>query len=81
VCSPRDRGKHPSIWASVGHRLIDDLLIVTATLSRILNDVHPDVVRSHWSGKGDVLEAAQRVTLWSEQLFTGRVRKALVSAR
>ena len=63
------------IFGPIG--LIDDLLVVTATLSKILNDVHPDVVRSHWSGKGDVLEAIQRVTLWSEQLFTGRMRKAL----
>ena len=54
--------------------LVDDLLVVTATLSRILNDVHPDVVRSHWPGKGDVLEAIQRVTRWSESLFTVRLR-------
>ncbi len=53
--------------------LIDDLLIASATLSRLLNRVHPDVVRSHWSGKGDALEAIQRVTRWSETLFTGRL--------
>jgi uncharacterized membrane protein YkvA (DUF1232 family) len=65
------------IFGPIG--LVDDLLIVTATLSRILNDVHPDVVRSHWSGKGDVLDAVQRVTQWSEQLFTGRLKSALRS--
>ena len=54
--------------------LVDDLLVVTATLSRILNDVHPDVVRSQWSGQGDALEAIQRVTRWSETLFTVRLR-------
>ena len=54
--------------------LVDDLLIVTATLSRILNDVHPDVVRSQWPGNGDALEAIQRVTHWSETLFTVRLR-------
>ena len=53
--------------------LIDDLLIASATLSRLLNRVHPDVVRSHWSGNGDALEAIQRVTRWSETLFTGRL--------
>ena len=31
--------------------LVDDLLVVAATLSQLLNHVHPDVVRSHWSGK------------------------------
>jgi len=54
--------------------LVDDLLVVTATLSRILNDVHPDVVRSQWPGQGDALEAIQRVTRWSETLFTVRLR-------
>jgi uncharacterized membrane protein YkvA (DUF1232 family) len=54
--------------------LVDDLLIVTATLSRILNGVHPDVVRSQWPGNGDALDAIQRVTRWSETLFTVRLR-------
>lgn len=57
--------------------LVDDLLVVTATLSRILNDVHPDVVRSQWPGQGDALEAIQRVTRWSETLFTVRLRGVL----
>jgi uncharacterized membrane protein YkvA (DUF1232 family) len=54
--------------------LVDDLVIATAALSRILNDVHPDVVRSHWPGQGDALDAMQRVTRWSEGLFRGRLR-------
>jgi len=54
--------------------LLDDLVIVSATLSRMLNYVHPDVVRSQWSGKGDVLDAIQSVTSWSESLFTVRLR-------
>lgn len=57
--------------------LADDLVIVAATLSRILNDVHPDVVRSHWPGQGDALDAIQRVTRWSESLFTVRLRGLL----
>ena len=61
--------------------LIDDLLIASATLSRLLNRVHPDVVRSHWSGKGDALEAIQRVTQWSETLFTGRLLALLRGRR
>jgi len=59
--------------------LVDDLLVVTATLSRILNGVHPDVVRSQWPGQGDALEAIQRVTRWSETLFTVRLRGFLRS--
>lgn len=57
--------------------LLDDLVIVAATLSRILNEVHPDVVRSHWPGQGDALDAVQRVTRWSESLFTVRLRGLL----
>jgi uncharacterized membrane protein YkvA (DUF1232 family) len=54
--------------------LLDDLVIVAAALSRVLNHVHPDVVRSHWSGKGDALDAVQRVTQWTERFVTRRVR-------
>lgn len=49
--------------------VLDDLLVVGAALSRILNYVHPDVVRSHWSGHGDALEAIQRATGWAENGF------------
>ena len=41
--------------------LVDDLMIVAACLSGIVNRVHPDVVRSHWSGQGDALQAIERV--------------------
>ena len=53
--------------------LVDDLIVVTATLSRVVNHVHPDVVRSHWSGQGDALEAIRRVSDWSERQVASRV--------
>ncbi len=52
---------------------VDDLVVVAAMLSRMLNHVHPDVVRYHWSGQGDALEAIKRVSQWSESLFTVRL--------
>ena len=55
--------------------LIDDLLVLGTALSRLLNYVHPDVVRSHWSGKGDALETIQRATSWSEDQLVGRARR------
>ncbi len=55
--------------------LIDDLIVIGAVLARMLNRVHPDVVRSHWSGQGDALEAIQRVTAWTERTFGDRVRQ------
>jgi uncharacterized membrane protein YkvA (DUF1232 family) len=52
---------------------LDDVLVVTAAASRIVNHVHPDVVRSHWPGKGDALDAIQRVAEWSERQVGGRL--------
>ncbi len=57
--------------------LVDDLLVVSVTLSRLLNHVHPDVVRDAWPGKGDALAAIQRVTSWAERVFSGKLRSAL----
>ncbi len=57
--------------------MIDDLLVVAAALSRILNQVHPDLVRSHWSGQEDFLLALQRVTDWAESWMGRTVARAL----
>ena len=51
----------------------DVLVVVSATLSRVVNHVHPDVVRSHWPGQGDALEAIQRVSEWSERKVAGQL--------
>jgi uncharacterized membrane protein YkvA (DUF1232 family) len=53
---------------------VDDIVVLTAALSRVLNHVHPDVVRQHWPGKGDALEAVQTVSEWSERQVVGRLR-------
>jgi uncharacterized membrane protein YkvA (DUF1232 family) len=53
--------------------LLDDLVVVGAALSRLLDEVHPDVVRSHWSGRGDALDAIRRVTAWSRGMLQGRL--------
>ena len=58
---------------------LDDVLVVAATLSRVVNHVHPDVVRSHWSGQGDALDAIQRVTEWSETQMRSMVGRVLPS--
>ena len=59
--------------------LVDDLLVVSATLSHLVNRVHPDVVRAAWSGQGDALEAIQRTARWSENLLGGRLRDVVRS--
>jgi uncharacterized membrane protein YkvA (DUF1232 family) len=57
--------------------LVDDLLVVSAALSKILNQVHPDVVRSHWSGQGDVLDSIQRAARWSASILMERIPRRL----
>jgi uncharacterized membrane protein YkvA (DUF1232 family) len=51
--------------------LLDDIVVATAALSRLINHVHPDVVRSAWPGQGDALDAIQRAASWCER-FLGR---------
>ncbi len=57
--------------------LVDDLLVVSAALSKILNEVHPDVVRSHWSGQGDALDVVQRATRWSASILMEKLPRRL----
>jgi uncharacterized membrane protein YkvA (DUF1232 family) len=65
------------VWLFGPLGALDDLLVVTATLSRVVNHVHPDVVRSHWSGQGDALRLIQRAADWSEQQLGRRLRRVL----
>jgi uncharacterized membrane protein YkvA (DUF1232 family) len=57
--------------------LLDDALMLALTVSRLVNRVHPDVVRSHWSGQGEVLDAIQRVSGWAERQVGGRMRRVI----
>ncbi len=59
--------------------LIDDLLVVATALSRLIKSVHPDVVREHWSGQGDALDAIARVTEWADTQLTDRIPTAVRS--
>ena len=53
--------------------MLDDLFIVAACLSRLVNHVHPDVVRGHWSGQGDALDVIQSTAAWFERELRLRV--------
>jgi uncharacterized membrane protein YkvA (DUF1232 family) len=65
------------VWLFGPLGALDDVLVVAATLSRVVNHVHPDVVRSHWSGQGDALRLIQRATDWSEDKLGKRMRGVL----
>jgi len=53
--------------------MLDDVFIVAACLSRLVNHVHPDVVRRHWSGQGDALDVIQSTAAWFERELRLRV--------
>jgi uncharacterized membrane protein YkvA (DUF1232 family) len=57
--------------------LLDDVVVATAALSRLINHVHPDVVRAAWPGQGDALDAIQRAASWCER-FLGRKLRGFV---
>ncbi len=57
--------------------LVDDLIIVSTAVSAMMNHVHPDVVRSHWAGQGDVLDVLHRISAWTENELVGGIRGVL----
>ncbi len=67
------------IFGPIG--LLDDLLVVAAALSRLLNYVHPDLVRSHWPGRGDALEAIRGATEWAETQVLRGLRRLVPGAQ
>ena len=56
---------------------VDDLVVVAAAASRVINHVHPDRVKAHWPGHGDVLDVVRRVTAWSESVVGKTVTRFL----
>lgn len=57
--------------------LLDDLLVLCAAVSRIVNHVHPDIVRVHWPGPGDALAVICRISSWSERKIRRRLSRFL----
>jgi uncharacterized membrane protein YkvA (DUF1232 family) len=57
--------------------MLDDLVVVAAAVSRVLNHVHPDLIALHWSGRGSALDSVQRVAHWAEQRVGDRVMRLL----
>ena len=53
--------------------VVDDLVVLAAALSRLVNYVHPDVLRHHWSGQGDALDVIQKVSQRAESFLKNRI--------
>ncbi|MGA7613888.1 MAG: DUF1232 domain-containing protein [Thermoanaerobaculia bacterium] len=56
---------------------IDDLLVGVYVLNRILADTDEEVVRQHWSGRGDLLEMIRSVLGSADELVPSGVVKAI----
>jgi uncharacterized membrane protein YkvA (DUF1232 family) len=57
--------------------ILDDVVLVAAAVSRVLNHVHPDLIAAHWSGRGSALESVQRVARWAEKRIGDRLMDLL----
>ena len=40
---------------------IDDLVFAAFLLKRMLSDTDPEILREHWSGRGDILDSIRKV--------------------
>lgn len=55
--------------------LLDDWLFAVGAVSILMKSAHPDVLRHHWPGQGDALEATLRVAAWAEGHFGARIHR------
>ena len=56
---------------------VDDLVLGAFIISRLIDEVDPEILREHWSGREDVLAFVQRVIASSDKLVNPRVLKGL----
>ena len=52
---------------------LDDLVFAVYVLNRMLSDTDVEILREHWSGEEDVLDAVRRVLAKADQLVTSNV--------
>jgi uncharacterized membrane protein YkvA (DUF1232 family) len=56
---------------------LDDLVFAVYVLNKMLTDTDVEILREHWSGKDDVLEAVRRVLATADQLVGSKVVAAI----
>lgn len=56
---------------------IDDLIAISWGVSFLVNRLHPDLIRQHWPGSDDAIDAIERVTEWTERQITERLLGAV----
>lgn len=56
---------------------LDDLVFGVYLLNRILADTDPEILREHWSGSEDILQAIRRVLSAADNLVAGNLMARL----
>ena len=56
---------------------LDDLILAVYVLNRMLVDTDAEILREHWSGSEDVLDAVRRVLSMADQMVTSKVLNKL----
>jgi uncharacterized membrane protein YkvA (DUF1232 family) len=56
---------------------LDDLIFAVYVLNKMLSDTDVEILRQHWSGSEDVLDAVRRVLAMADQLVTTNVLNKL----
>ena len=75
VISPLDL--IPDVFPFIGQ--VDDLYVVALTLLRLVNRTDASVVRSHWSGGGDIVSLAESIANLAPKLLPKRVSRVLTT--
>ena len=47
---------------------VDDLALTAYVLNRIINESNEEIVRNHWAGEGDVLEAIKKILKVADEM-------------
>lgn len=67
----------PDIFPFIGQ--VDDLYVVALTILRLLNRTDAEVVRSHWSGGGDIAAFAESIASLAPIILPKRVVRVITS--
>lgn len=58
---------------------IDDAYLIALSLLRLGERTHPDIVREHWSGGGDVVELIGAMAMFTAKFLPKRIRRVLTA--
>jgi uncharacterized membrane protein YkvA (DUF1232 family) len=67
----------PDMLPFVGQ--VDDLLLISMTLLRLVDRTDDTVVRQHWRGGGDIVQLAESVATVAPLLIPRRISRVLLS--